>query len=98
MSDSLHLSSAETRWLAHLVASGTRWTASDASAVLALQERSGLSVTAFAVAVGLCGRRLYHWRSALGSPAIPGSAAPCPMITSRLGHPPGDSGHHPWIP
>lgn len=46
-----------------------RWTEDDARTVLAAQEASGLSVTAFAAREGLDPQRLYFWRRRLGSSA-----------------------------
>jgi transposase-like protein len=45
---------------------GERWTSSVAQRILAEQERSGLSVAAFARTRGLHGNRLRWWRKQLG--------------------------------
>ena len=48
----------------------TRWTASDAKAVLAEWEASGLSLAAFGRERGIAPLRLTRWRKQLGSGAL----------------------------
>ena len=62
-----------------------RWTKTDAEAVLAALDASGLTVSAFARREGLDEQRLYWWRRQLGS-AAPASAPVAPSfveITAR---------------
>ena len=53
------------------------WRAADAQEILDLWRRSGMTLTAFARAHGLCRHRLVRWRDHLGSgaahPRIPSS-------------------------
>ena len=51
---------------------GERWTSSMAQRILSEQERSGLSVEAFARVHGCSGNRLRWWRKQLGKGALPG--------------------------
>jgi len=48
-----------------------RWTAEDAGQALAALERSGLTLTAFAIGEGLDPQRLSRWRRRLGGAASP---------------------------
>lgn len=56
-------------------ASEQRWTAEAARDALAAQQRSGLSVYAFACREGLDPQRLYFWRRRLGGSGAVGDVA-----------------------
>lgn len=56
-------------------ASEQRWTVEDAREALSAQQRSGLSVHAFARREGLDPQRLYFWRRRLGGSSTGGDPA-----------------------
>ena len=53
-----------------------RWTDTEAHAVLAALDASGLSVSAFAMREGLDVQRLYFWRRRRGAAVVETAAAP----------------------
>jgi hypothetical protein len=69
-----------------------RWTVDEAKDALAAQERSGLSLRAFATREGLDVQRLERWRRRLAEVAVPGFEEVIPPVAAAAPHDDVDHG------